>query len=476
MQMKQRTLTFLATSLGLAAGLYAVEPPVADSIVRLPVTTGWLGNTLIRGGQDDWWGDKNQTYLQLYTDDIAVSYDGMVFCTTTLEEGHRAAGIHFNGDALPDFPSLGVDSGSAVAVSDRWLIYGQKGKLAIFNREPGKTHEVASGRHWTYAEEKDAPKTTGLAIDEPRDRVYIADSSGVIRTWQLSTGKPIDAKGFAAPRVGKLRLDKEGNLWSIQEATLPTYKAITAPAFGSEPAEIADQSHTVSVANATSTKGDHDYWIGKDNQAFIGLEFGQSQPVDLLRFSGAGINTTYIGAKLQGSTAGLQGPWTDLVEFKSEPRWWPETAITLDGRPWRALRIFGSKTGIRGLVAEVRTTAIAGAIIKYSPEGKELARIAHSLPNPTAIAYDPAHDRLLVFDNNSLQQIMAFNDLNGIPKIDTTFGVDGYFGNAGGLVRANGEFGPQRFDSVNGLSLDSTGNLFVWSKGGTGINQSRLES
>jgi len=37
-------------------------PPQVSSIPRLPVTTGWLGNTLLRGGQADW-SDKSQTYL-----------------------------------------------------------------------------------------------------------------------------------------------------------------------------------------------------------------------------------------------------------------------------------------------------------------------------------------------------------------------------------------------------------------------------
>ena len=64
------------------------SPPPSD-IPRLPVTTGWLGNTLLRGGQADW-SDKSQTYLQLYTSDMAVSDDGRVFCTTTWEEIGRA--------------------------------------------------------------------------------------------------------------------------------------------------------------------------------------------------------------------------------------------------------------------------------------------------------------------------------------------------------------------------------------------------
>lgn len=92
--------------------------PLVPTIPRLPVTTGWLGNTLLRGGQADW-SDKSQTYLQLYTSDLAVSEDGSVFCTTTWEEGGRAPGIYHEGDALAHIPSLGISSGESVAVSRR---------------------------------------------------------------------------------------------------------------------------------------------------------------------------------------------------------------------------------------------------------------------------------------------------------------------------------------------------------------------
>ena len=47
-------------------------PPPVPMITRLPVTTGWLGNTLLRGGQADW-SDKSQTYFQLYTSDMKGS-------------------------------------------------------------------------------------------------------------------------------------------------------------------------------------------------------------------------------------------------------------------------------------------------------------------------------------------------------------------------------------------------------------------
>jgi len=115
------TLFVLGHNFSLVRAQETASSPPSD-IPRLPVTTGWLGNTLLRGGQADW-SDKSQTYLQLYTSDMAVSEDGRVFCTTTWEEGGRAPGIYHEGDALTLIPSLGISSGESLAVTAHWLAY-----------------------------------------------------------------------------------------------------------------------------------------------------------------------------------------------------------------------------------------------------------------------------------------------------------------------------------------------------------------
>ena len=58
-----------------AACLFAAEPvpaPAPDAIPLLSITTGWLGNSLLCGGQADW-KNKSQTFLQRYTSDMAVT-------------------------------------------------------------------------------------------------------------------------------------------------------------------------------------------------------------------------------------------------------------------------------------------------------------------------------------------------------------------------------------------------------------------
>ncbi len=467
MKFRMRFFTYL---LPLAASLGAAErvlPPAPDAIPKLPITTGWLGNSLLRGGQADW-KDNSQTFLQLYTSDLAVTGDGRVYCTTTWEEGGRAAGIYKEGDALEDIPGFGLDSGSSVAVTDKLMAYGQKGKIGVFTRGKDGKHEPGSGRHITFDATPNAPNVTGVCLDEAKDIVYAGDESGVIRSFQFSSGKAINAAGFAAPRVGQMRLDASGNIWALQTRDEATYTRIAAKAFGSEPKE----GHAVDDAVAPS--GGKASFEVKDDAGFVGLVFEKLSAVHSVRFSGAGL-TTLVGAKLQGSTTGSEGPWTDIVKIEYEPKGWPETVIPLDGTAWRALRIAGSKLGVAGLGAFTRQPAVPGAVIKFSPSGKQLAVISE-VAHPLAIALDPAHDRLLVFDNSAAQQIVAFTGLAGTPRVDKSFGDSGRFGKKGGLPATQGRLGDQLFDQARGLGVDARGNLIVFNVGGSGISQSRLES
>lgn len=181
-----------------------------------------------------------------------------------------------------------------------------------------------------------------MCLDEAKDIVYAGDASGVIRSFQFTSGKAINAAGFAAPRVGQMRRDADGNIWAMQTRCEPAYTPITATAFGSEPRE----GHSAQVA--LTAVGGKTFFVAKDDEGFVGLEFEKLSPVHSVRFSGAGHQTALAGATLQGSTTGRDGPWTDIVSMKHECGWWPGTVIPLDGKEWRAVRIAGSKMGVAG--------------------------------------------------------------------------------------------------------------------------------
>jgi hypothetical protein len=199
----------LAVLLTCAIWFFGVVVAVADEYPVLTVTTGGLGNTLLRGGGHRW-DDRTQVYLQLYTSDLAVTADGMVYCATTWEEGHRAAGIYRNGDALTDVPTFGTTAGACVAVNDRWVVYGQNGKLAVSSRRPGQTWEVSSSHHQDIA---GAAQVTGVAL--AGDQVFCVDALGAVRSWDLNKRIVDPTVRFRVPGASQLRCDKRGNLWFL---------------------------------------------------------------------------------------------------------------------------------------------------------------------------------------------------------------------------------------------------------------------
>ena len=447
--------------------LNAVEPAplTVAQFPDLPVTTGYLGNSLMRGGGVgvELFNPK-ATYLQLYTEDMVASSDGMLFCTTTWEEGHFAAGIYRNGDALPDPPPFATTSGHAVAVNDKWLVYGRDGELALFTRKPGITYELASGRRIRYQEGKDVPWATGVALDG--DIAYVS-ADGKLYTLDLNANKMV-GEPVAMPALERLRRDRRGNLWGVVQAKGMEY--VSLPISVSGDGEV-DHPATDALRN----ENDNIHWMDKSGPAALVIDLKREAKPALLRFSGAGWDVSLRGAHVSGS-ASADGPWIDLTAFTHEMGWWPESVVTLDERPWRYLRITSDKPmALRALQVQVRQAEVPGAVIGITTKGQEIARLP-GITHPIGLEYDTVNDRLLVFDNDANQQIHAFTHLADKPQRDVTWMEKGRLGVAGGLRANKGIYGPARFDLVRGIALDGAGNVNVFSVGGTGTSQSRLES
>jgi len=89
--------------------------------------------------------------------------------------------------------------------------------------------------------------------------------------------------------------------------------------------------------------------------------------------------------------------------------------------------------------------------------------------SPTALAYDPVHNRLLVADNGVDQQVLAYTNLSSTPTLDTTFfnaGTFGYYGgvysgSTPGLINDPTAGGYLRFHALTGIGVDSSGNIYV---------------
>lgn len=475
----RRFLSFGCAVLALLPGLRAddatlLPAPEVAAIPRLPVTTAGIGNTLLRGGSIQ--GDPPQTYLQLYTSEMAVSADGFVYLTTTWEEGCVPAGIYRAGDALPEHANLGgPSSGEAVAVSDQHVVYAKDGGLDLFDRAPGRGIAPASHRRFALGEPKPAVKS--LALDETRGRIYWADGAR-IRAVRLADGSADPGFAVDLPRATRLAVDHEGALWVMQAAVGAGRELLKAEAFGSEPDAPGHEP-----ARAQVRGDDKAVFIAKDkkNPGLIGLDLGKAQPLVALRFSVSSGDPRFTDLRVQGSVEGREGPWTDLGTFADRPNGWPEEWLHVDpATPWRCVRIIGTALWCKEFEAYGPTPGVAGGIVRFSPDGQRMPQEIREVTTPTAIACDVRNQRLLVADGGPEQQVRAYTELAGKPRLDTSFGVNGRLGAAGGRLGGpaseRGRVAPLRFENIRGVGVDAQGNVSVCHVGATGVSQTALES
>ncbi len=452
--------------------LLAPAPDVA-TLARLPVTTAGIGNTLLRGGPIH--GDPTQTYLQLYTSEMAVSADGFVYLTTTWEEGCTPSGIYRDGDALPERANLGgPSSGDAVAVTDRHVAYAKDGGIDLFVRMPGRGVEPGSRRRFELGDPK--PAVRSLAFDEARGRIYWADGARV-RAVRLADGACDPGFAVTLPRAARLAVDHAGAVWVMQSSDRGGRELLAAEAFGSEPdapghaparAQVRGDEQAVFVA------GDKEF-------GFVGLDLGRPRALAALRFFVSGDNARFREHRIQGATAGRDGPWTDLAQFADRPNGWPEEWLLLDpAKSWRCVRIAGPALRVREFEAYGPTPAAPGGVVRFSPEGRRLPQEVREVANPVAIACDRPNRRLLVADGGPDHQVRAYTRLDGQPRLDRHFGVKGRLGVRGGRLAASGsgrgEVGPLRFENIRGVGIDTQGCVSVCHVGAPGVSQSVLEN
>jgi hypothetical protein len=437
------------------------------------VTTSGIGNSLLRGGSSFF--DPKQTYLQLYTSEMAVSSDGFVYLTTPWDEGCRAAGIYRDGDALIERANFaGTSSGDAVAVTDQHVVYAKNGGIDLFHRAPGRSIDPASHQRFELGEPKPAVKS--LAIDEPRGRIYWADGARV-RAVKLADG--LEDPGFVVdlPRATRLALDHEGALWVMQAQDRGGQTKLDAQAFGSEPDKPGQEP-----ARAQVRKDNKASFVAKDKElGFIGLDLGKAQPVVALHFIGGAGNQRFTEVRFEGSVEGPEGPWKELVRFADRPCDWPEEWLTLDpATPWRCIRVVGPGVWIREFEAYGPTPGAPGQVLRFSADGKRLPQEIVEIAAPAAIACDVRNERLLIADAGPDHQVHAYCDLGGKPRRDERFGVKGRLGVQGGRLAetgaGRGRVGPLRFERIRGMGVDSNGNISVCHVGESGISQTALEN
>lgn len=450
------------------AAAQVMPAPDVAAITRLPCVTTGFGNTLIRGNS---FQDKSQTWMQLYTADMAVSAEGFVFLTTKWEEGLRAAGIYKDGDALPEMTGLGVNSGEAVAVSEHFAAYarllnrkeGPVHTLVLYERSAGKALDGAKQRTAYLTEQKGS--ITGLAIDEARDRVYFADDEGV-KALSLTTMKPLDFR-IALERSGKMLVDDGGALWVIQRGTSPyAHTKLEAQVFGSEP---IDAEHGLEQAVSSSDKM---RYIAKDStSAFVGFDFGKAVAVSRFSLMGDIAKADFRQLKVQTSTTGRDGPWTDVATPQDKLYGYPEEFVTLDAsRPIRAVRVLAPDLTMCRMAAYAPPQPLPGRVLKYDSQGQKQPQSIESITQPMDIAIDPRTKRLFVADGGPEHQIHGFAEQNERMTREVSLGQKG------GWRSERGKIGPKSFENIRGIGFDAQGCLYVCDVGMAGMCQSRLHA
>ena len=108
-------------------------------------------------------------------------------------------------------------------------------------------------------------------------------------------------------------------------------------------------------------------------------------------------------------------------------------------------------------------TKYPGAVKCYKPDGTFTNIQITDVTNPSALAYVPATDELLVAESGPDLNIRRYGSLNTSPKLQGVFGAKGgiYAGAHPGLLSDPAAGNSARFGFISGVGLDRDGNYYV---------------
>ncbi len=202
-------------------------------------TTSWIGNTF--GGGSKW--------VQIQISGMYVAPNGTVYTNSIWDEAAREAGIYKNGDVIgkaDDLHGWGRGGGKAIAADKKYIYVAmqqahdgkpgedyppEKTKWYCVRRYnlSGKPAPFPGGRGWdkSMAIVSTKEEVTGLAT--AHGLLYASDkAANKVHVYNTTTMKEI--RNFAVSNPGNIAIDKQGNLWIIQNKN------------GSNPAKIGHYS------------------------------------------------------------------------------------------------------------------------------------------------------------------------------------------------------------------------------------------
>lgn len=232
--------------------------PTATDTYTLAATnaykTSWIGNSF--GGGNKW--------VQIQVTDMYVTPDGTVYTNTDWDEAGREVGIYKNGDVIgkaDDLHGWGRMGGDAIAVDQKYMYVGMQqsadGKpgedyppkgttwycIRRYNLS-GKVAPFPQGRGWDKSMliVSTKGKIAGLAIDG--QQLYASDkAANLVHVYNTATMKEI--RSFKVNNPSKIALDKQGNLWIIQDKNKIGHYSPTGKQL---PGAIADVTQPSAIA------------------------------------------------------------------------------------------------------------------------------------------------------------------------------------------------------------------------------------
>jgi hypothetical protein len=188
-------------------------------------TTSWIGNTF--GGGDKW--------IQIQVSSIYVASDGTVFTNSPWDEAGREVGIYKNGDVIgkaDDLHGWGRLGGVAVTADKKYIYVAMQQSQSGNPGEDyppsgtnwhcvrrydlsGKPAPFSGGRGWDKSMLIVSKKSqvTGLAI--LGNHLYVSDpADNRVRIYNTDTMQEL--QNFPVPNPGQITVDRQGNLWIIQ--------------------------------------------------------------------------------------------------------------------------------------------------------------------------------------------------------------------------------------------------------------------
>lgn len=201
----------------------------ATGLLTIDYTTSWIGNSF--GGGDKW--------VQIKIEDMQVDGEGKVYTNSIWDEAGREVGIYHNGNIIgkaEDLHGWGRHGGKAIAI-DRKYIYvamQQSAEINVNGDYPtsgttwycvrrynlsGKTAPFPMGRGWDNSMLIVSTKGAITGLATANQRLYVSDAAAnLIRIYDTNNfGKQIDY--FTVSHPSKITIDKNKNLWIIQENT-----------------------------------------------------------------------------------------------------------------------------------------------------------------------------------------------------------------------------------------------------------------